>query len=101
MWEVNIKISDASHGDELVEKGVRHEYDFGLDSIKSGEIVDYGDTWNKDSLAQRTVIAQKGLLEYVILVRDGRSEASVGMSFYDALVELKNRGDYWVYNLDG
>ena len=88
-------------GDELVEKDAMHTYDFGPDLIRHGEIVDYGDTWYKNDLAPRTVIGQKGPLEYVILVIDGRSEASVGISLYDAAVELKNRGCYWGYNLDG
>lgn len=88
-------------GEELVEKGAMHTYDFGQDLIRSGEIVDYGDTWYKDNLDPRTVIGQKGALEYVILVIDVISKASVGMSLYDAAVELKNRGCYWGYNLDG
>ena len=69
-----------------------HTYDFSPDLIRNGEIVDYGDTWYKKSLAPRTVIGQKGPLEYVILVVDGRSKASVGMRLYDIAVELKNRG---------
>lgn len=88
-------------GEELVEKRAMHTYDFGPDLIRNGEIVDYRDTWYKDNLASRTVIGQKGILEYVILVVDGRSKASVGMSHYDTAVELKNRGCYLGYNLDG
>lgn len=88
-------------GEELVEKGAMHTYDFGPDLIRKGEIVDYGDTWYKNDLSPRTAIGQCGPLEYVILVVDGRSEASVGMSLYDVAVELKNRGCYWGYNLDG
>jgi len=78
-----------------------HTYDFGPDLIRNGEIFDYGDTWYKYNLDPRTVIGQKGTLEYVILVVDGRSKASVGMSHYDTAVELKNRGCYLGYNLDG
>ena len=69
---------DHLSGEELVERGAMHTYDFGPDLIRGGEIV-----------------------EYVILVVDGRSEESVGMSLYDTAVELKNRGCYWGYNLDG
>ena len=92
---------DDLSGEELVERGAMHTYDFGPDLIRGGEIVDYGNTWYKEGLAPRTVIGQKGPLEYVILVVDGRSEESVGMSLYDTAVELKNRGCYWGYNLDG
>ncbi|MBI5987094.1 phosphodiester glycosidase family protein [Clostridium perfringens] len=92
---------DHLSGEELVERGAMHTYDFGPDLIRGGEIVDYGNTWYKEGLDPRTVIGQKGPLEYVILVVDGRSEESVGMSLYDTAVELKNRGCYWGYNLDG
>lgn len=88
-------------GQELLDLGAMHTYDFGPDLIRNGEIVDYGDTWYKDGLAPRTAIGQKGPLEYVILVVDGRSRESVGMSCYDLAVELENRGCYWGYNLDG
>lgn len=40
-------------------------------------------------------------MEYVILVVDGRKDESVGMSLYDLAVELRDRGCYWGYNLDG
>lgn len=88
-------------GEQLVSKGAMHTYDFGPDLVRKGEIVDYGDTWYKNDLSPRTAIGQCGPLEYVILVVDGRSEASVGMSLYNVAVELKNRGCYWGYNLDG
>lgn len=93
--------NDDLSGEEIVERGAMHTYDFGQDLIRGGEIVDYGNTWYKEGLGPRTVIGQKGPLEYVILVVDGRSEESVGMSLYDTAVELKNRGCYWGYNLDG
>ena len=92
---------DDLSGKELVERGAMHTYDFGPDLIRGGEIVDYGNTWYKEGLAPRTVIGQKGPLEYVILVIDGRSKESAGMSLYDTAIELKNRGCYWGYNLDG
>lgn len=52
----------------------------------------YRDTWYKSDLAPRTVIAKKESLEYSMLVIDGRSELSVGISLYYAAVEFKNRG---------
>ncbi|MGL5352975.1 MAG: phosphodiester glycosidase family protein [Clostridium sp.] len=88
-------------GQALVDRGAMHTYDFGPDLIRNGEMVDYGNTWYKTDFAPRTGIGQKGPLEYVILVADGRSSASAGLSLYDLAVELKNRGCYWGYNLDG
>lgn len=88
-------------GQEMLDMGAMHVYDFGPDLIREGEIVDYGNTWYKDGKDPRTVIGQKGPLEYVILVIDGRSKESEGMSLYDAAIELKSRGCYFGYNLDG
>lgn len=98
----DFRIYDEQYtGEELIAKGAMHTYDFGPDLIRKGEIVDYGDTWYKNDLSPRTAIGQCAPLEYVILVVDGRSDESVGMSLYDVATELKNRGCYWGYNLDG
>lgn len=98
----DFRIYDEQYtGEELIAKGAMHTYDFGPDLIRKGEIVDYGDTWYKNDLSPRTAIGQCGPLEYVILVVDGRSDESVGMSLYDVATELKSRGCYWGYNLDG
>lgn len=98
----DFRIYDEQYtGEELVEKGAMHTYDFGPDLIRAAEIVDYGDTWYKNDLAPRTAIGQCDPLEYVILVVDGRSDESVGMSLYDVATELKEKGCYWGYNLDG
>ncbi|MGG7078768.1 phosphodiester glycosidase family protein [Clostridium sardiniense] len=88
-------------GQEMLDLGAMHVYDFGPDLIRDGDIVDYGDTWYKDDKQPRTVIGQKGSLEYVIIVVDGRSRKSEGMSLYDVALELENRGCYVGYNLDG
>lgn len=88
-------------GQEMLDLGAMHVYDFGPDLIRYGDIVDYGDSWYKNDKQPRTVIGQKGELEYVIIVVDGRSKESEGISLYDVALELKNRGCYVGYNLDG
>lgn len=88
-------------GQEMLNLGAMHVYDFGPDLIRDGNIVDYGDSWYKNDKQPRTVIGQKAPLEYVIIVVDGRSKESEGISLYDAALELKNRGCYVGYNLDG
>lgn len=87
--------------EELINIGTRHTYDFGPDLIKKGEIVDYGDTWYKTDIQPRTAIGQSGPLEYVILVVDGRSFKSQGMSCYDLALEFQRLGCNFAYNLDG
>lgn len=94
-----------NHGEktaeEMIDLGAMHVYDFGPDLIKNGVISDYGNTWYRNGKDPRTVIGQKGPLEYVILVIDGRCKESEGMTLYDAAIELKTRDCYYGYNLDG
>lgn len=86
---------------EILDLGGVETYDFGPTLIKDNEILDIYGEWYKTVKDSRTVIGQKGPLEYVILVADGRSEKSEGISLYDAVLELKNKGCYIGYNLDG
>ena len=86
---------------EILDLGGVETYDFGPTLIKDNEILDIYGEWYKTVKDSRTVIGQKGPLEYVILVADGRSEKSEGISLYDAALELKNKGCYIGYNLDG
>lgn len=88
-------------GKEMLDLGAMHTYDYGPDLIRENIIMDYGDSWYRNDKQPRTAIGQKGPLEYVIIVVDGRSQKSEGMSLYDVALELKNRGCYVGYNLDG
>ncbi|MGN9161726.1 phosphodiester glycosidase family protein [Clostridium sulfidigenes] len=101
--EGNFKIYEygKKNAEELLSLGARHTYDFGPDLIKDGNIVDYGDTWYKEDMQPRTAIGQKGSLEYVIIVVDGRSTKSQGMSCYDLAIEFQKIGCNFAYNLDG
>ena len=86
---------------EILDLGGVQTYDFGPTLIKDNEIIDNYGEWYRTVKDPRTVIGQKGPLEYVVLVADGRSEKSEGISLYDAALELKNKGCYIGYNLDG
>ncbi len=101
--EGNFKIYEygKKNAEELLSLGARHTYDFGPDLIKDGNIVEYGDTWYKEDVQPRTAIGQKGPLEYVIIVVDGRSTKSQGMSCYDLAIEFQKIGCNFAYNLDG
>lgn len=88
-------------GEEILELGGVHTYDFGPDLIKNGELVDYGDGWFKEVKDPRTAIGQRGPLEYVVIVADGRSKKSEGASFYDLALEFQRLGCKWAYALDG
>ena len=75
--------------EEILDLGGVQTYDFGPTLIKDNEIIDNYGEWYRTTL------------EYVVLVADGRSKKSDGISLYDAAVELQNRGCYIGYNLDG
>lgn len=85
---------------ELLSLGAVNTFDFGPDLVKDGKISDYPE-WFKENKDPHTVIGQKGKLEYVIIVCDGRSSKSAGMSYYELAEELINQGCYIGYNLDG
>ena len=87
--------------EEILDLGGIQTYDFGPTLIKDNEIIDNYGEWYRTTKDPHTVIGQKGPLEYVVLVADGRSKKSDGISLYDAAVELQNRGCYIGYNLDG
>lgn len=87
--------------EEILDLGGIQTYDFGPTLIKDNEIIDNYGEWYRTTKDPHTVIGQKGPLEYVVLVADGRSKKSDGISLYDAAVKLQNRGCYIGYNLDG
>ena len=75
-------------------------YDFGPTLIKDNEIRDnYGKLYRINN-ETHTVIAQKASLEYDILVADGRSNRTEGISLYYAVVKVRNRGCYIEHHLD-
>ena len=65
---------------EILDLGGVETYDFGPTLIKDNEILDIYGEWYKTVKDSRTVIGQKGPLEYVILA-DGRSEKSEGLVY--------------------
>lgn len=88
-------------GEEILQMGGRHTFDFGPDLIKNGEIINWNADWYSDAKDPRTAIGQKGPLEYVVIVADGRSKISDGISFYDLALEFKRLDCEWAYALDG
>lgn len=87
--------------EQIANLEILQAFDFGPVLIKDGEIGSAEGDWYETVKDPRTAIGQKGQLEYVILIADGRSENYDGISMYDAAIELKNRGCYMAYNLDG
>ena len=66
--------------EEILDLGGVQTYDFGPTLIKDNEIIDNYGEWYRTTKDPHTVIGQKGPLEYVVLVADGRSKKSDGIS---------------------
>lgn len=91
------------NADELVEEGTMHTYDFGPELVVNGKIPEnfQNQPWFFEDLQPKTAIGQKGPLEYVVIVADGRSSESKGISNGQLAEEFINRGCNIAYNLDG
>lgn len=87
---------------QMLADGTLHTFDFCPDLIVDGEISNftYYDWFHTDR-APRTAIGQIRPYEYIILVVDGRSERSIGMSFQDLADIFLRLGCKWAYALDG
>ena len=90
-------------GEAMLKLGAKHTYDFGPDLIKDGKMTRWAthEEFYKDNRAPRTAIGQLDTLEYVVIVADGRSNESVGMTFNELALEFQRLGCKWAYNLDG
>ena len=76
---------------------------FGPSLIESGQITVSSTSEVSQSMASnpRTAIGQVSSLHYVIIVSDGRTSKSAGISLLELAQELKDRGCTTAYNLDG
>ena len=94
---------NEAYPNELLKKGAWQCWTFGPTLLKNGEIavtatqeVDYAMAKN-----QRTVIGIIEPLHYVIIVSDGRTDESTGLSLYEIADFMKRYGVVTGYNLDG
>lgn len=76
---------------------------FGPGLIENGQItVDSGSEVSRSKSSNpRTAIGQVSALHYIVVVSDGRTEASQGLSLLELAQVLKDRGCTIAYNLDG
>ncbi len=88
----------------LLAEGAWQVFSFGPALINDGEIiVAQGEEINGRAMNSnpRTAIGQAGPLHYVVIVSDGRTKESAGLSLYDLAGEFAARGCTVAYNLDG
>lgn len=88
---------------ELVENGVYNLLSFGPALIKDSQIVvdEYTEVSRAMSENPRTAIGIIDDLHYVIIVSDGRTSESEGLSLYEMATIFKELGAITAYNLDG
>lgn len=93
----------SSRAKNLLDEGARHAFTFGPGLLNEGELtVD-----RRDEVAQsmrsnpRTAIGRIGENHYILLVSDGRTASSEGLSLYELGTFMKAIGAVDAYNLDG
>jgi len=95
--------SDDYTADELVEQGVWQAFCFGPALIENGSIsVSVNDEVGRAMADNpRTAIGIIDDLHYVMLVADGRTDESTGLSLYEMASFMQQLGVKTAYNLDG
>ena len=92
----DMKDKDAQ-ADGLLAEGVRNTFSFGPTLVRDGEAV----PTKSKSRNPRTAIGMVEPGHYVLIVVDGRSNASKGMTLTELTQLFIDRGASFAYNLDG
>jgi exopolysaccharide biosynthesis protein len=89
--------------DTLSDKGAWQVLSFGPGLVDNGKIVvnSSSEVAKAASSNPRTAIGQVSELHYIVIVSDGRTSESEGLSLLQLAQELKERGCTVGYNLDG
>ena len=89
--------------DELVNNGVTQLFAFGPTLVNNGEVVvsENDEVAKAMSSNPRTAIGIIDDLHYIIVVADGRSSTSTGLSLYQLATVMQDYGCQLAYNLDG
>lgn len=87
----------------LVDKGAWQVLSFGPGLIENGQITVNSSSEVGQSMSSnpRTAIGQISKLHYIVIVSDGRTSESAGLSLLQLAEEFKERGCTTAYNLDG
>ncbi len=88
---------------ELLEQGAWQVFSFGPGLLEEGELlVDARDEVDRAKTSNpRSALGQIGEGHYVLVVSDGRSDESEGLSLYELAQFLQQLGVQTAYNLDG
>jgi len=88
---------------ELYEKGAQQVLAFGPALVTDGEIsvTEWDEVGQASASNPRTAIGIIDELHYIIVVSDGRTRASAGLSLYELALFMQSQGAKIAYNLDG
>lgn len=94
---------NSSDVSSLVADGAVQVFSFGPSLVNDGEITvgQYAEVGNAMNSNPRTAIGMVSPLHYIIIVSDGRTEQSRGLSLYQLADAMKSHGCTVAYNLDG
>jgi exopolysaccharide biosynthesis protein len=89
--------------EELQEKGAREVFSFGPGLVENGEVSvsKFDEVDRSQEMNPRTAIGQAGPLHYFLVVSDGRTKQSPGMSLLQLAQVMQELGCETAYNLDG
>ena len=101
--DLSIVTEGSVSASELKSQGALQVLSFGPALIENGQIsVDENDEVGKAMASNpRTAICQVGPLHYLLVVSDGRTSESEGLSLYELAGFLQDLGVETAYNLDG
>lgn len=93
------------YGKYLTSNGVRDTFNFGPILLEDGKTVPFSKQGNDFGLVlyqdPRSAVGMVRPGEYVLLVADGRSSASLGLNYSQMVSIFRSFGCQYAYNLDG
>jgi exopolysaccharide biosynthesis protein len=98
-----IETESGADANKLVDEGALQVFSFGPSLLQNGNLTVSATTEVGRSMASnpRTGIGIISPLHYVIIVSDGRTSKSAGLSLYQLASVFKEQGCSIAYNLDG
>lgn len=99
--ELEIVSEGEVSGKSLVSSGILQSFSFGPTLVQNGKVAAINTSMVSQSTNPRTAIGQISPLHYIVIVADGRTNASKGMTLTQLAQEFVERGATVAYNLDG
>jgi len=92
---------NTADGNALIAQGILHSFSFGPVLVENGEVQACSTSFVSSKANPRTAIGMIEPLHYLIVVVDGRTSESSGMTLKQLAQVFVDRGAQIAYNLDG